>query len=66
MCRATWGFFFLIENDIDGLKSALTDLIVSEDLRIKEGLKNKSIIDGYTPENYMIELGKIIKIVNNE
>ena len=57
---------FLIENDIDGLKSALTDLIVSEDLRIKEGLKNKSIIDGYTPENYMIELGKIIKIVNNE
>ena len=57
---------FLIENDIDGLKSALTDLIVSEDLRVKEGLKNRSIIDGYTPENYMIELGKIIKIVNNE
>ncbi|OEY71662.1 glycosyltransferase family 4 protein [Salegentibacter salarius] len=56
---------FLIKNDINELKSALTSLIDSEDLRIKEGLKNRKIIDGFTPENYMIKLNGIMnKMIN--
>ncbi|WP_424494765.1 glycosyltransferase [Salinimicrobium sp. GXAS 041] len=51
---------FLIENNIIELKKGLATLIASKNLRKKEGMKNKEIINRYTPENYMNEFNKIM------
>lgn len=56
---------FLIKNDLDELKNALSKLIESKNLREKEGLKNREIIQLYNPDDYLKKLKKIMnKVIN--
>lgn len=52
---------FLIKNDKKTLKIALSRLINSAALRDSEGERNKSLIEEYTPENYLSNLRTIMK-----
>ncbi|MAN60034.1 MAG: hypothetical protein CMC08_09395 [Flavobacteriaceae bacterium] len=54
---------FLVENDLEQVKSALSKLIASQELRTQEGEKNKLLIKKFTADEYLMKFEKIVDAI---